>query len=658
VLLLGVLTAMLLPRMAIAATADAPPPAEHYARRPQVQDVSISPSGERLALITFNASGRRQLAVMDLDPPSPLRVVAGFGDADITKVRWVNKDRLVYEAFMEGPVIERDGGAATFAVDHDGRDPRQLIVWNLSGQTLPPRMLPYGWFLDRPVGDGSDDVFVYRSVHNSTGGLTERLPARLNTRTAQLRNLSEGLPDFTHWWWLDAQRKPRLAQASVKGRSLLYWRAPGQDKWQQVGDFDEYAKPFEPVYIDGDDRIVVSAAAGVAGTRGLYHFDPVSHQRLPEPLVAVAGFDLNPSRTVDPDSGRTLGLHFVADRPMSVWFDDAMARLQRGVDAALPAGRSNRLYCGRCLTSRFIVVLSASDRQPGEYHLLDRRQGTMEPLTAARPGLDEARQGSRSLHRVTMRDGVQIPVYVTHPAGVPADRPLPTVVLVHGGPWVRGASLAWQADAQFLASRGYRVIEPEFRGSTGYGEALARAGWQQWGRAMQDDLVDALAWAAERQLVDPKRACIMGGSYGGYAALMGPIAHPDRWRCAISFAGVTDIQLMFNITWSDLPEDWKAYGMPRLIGDPVKDAAMLDRASPLKRAAEIKVPVLLVHGGEDRRVPIAHARRFADAARSGGVPLEVVEYLDDGHGFFKVGNHADFYQRVERFLDRNLKPLP
>jgi dipeptidyl aminopeptidase/acylaminoacyl peptidase len=340
---------------------------------------------------------------------------------------------------------------------------------------------------------------------------------------------------------------------------------------------------------------------------------------------------------------------------MSYWFDAGLQRIQQGIDAALPAGRSNRLYCGRCESTRFFVVRSGSDRQPGEYYLFDRSKPSLERIGASRPWIAEESQGRRSFHRVTTRDGLRMPVYVTHPPGSAADQALPAVVLVHGGPWVRGSDLSWEAEAQFLASRGYRVLEPEFRGSEGYGFRHFKAGWKEWGRAMQDDLVDAVQWAAKQGLVDPAKVCIAGASYGGYAALMGPIANPGVYRCAASFAGVTDIELMYSITWSDTSEASRRYSMPVLIGDRDKDAERLASVSPLKRVADIKVPVLVAHGSADRRVPLDHARKFANAARSAGVAIEQISYSGEGHGFFDPANQADYFGRLERLLESSLK---
>lgn len=633
----------------------APPPIDHFTRATEIDDAIVAPSGRRAALLVSNRDGRRQLGVVDLDPVGPLRLVGGFEDADVGAVLWVDDDRLVYTA-REPEAEPRAGGAGAFAVDHDGRNPRQLIAWKRStappGSGIASRVLPWNWMLHSPGPDGSGDLFVAERMFDNKGELDRVRLARMNTRSGELRTLSLDMPDGVLRWWLDARGEPRAVLARRADRVLVHRRAEAGAAWRQVAEFRQLVDPgFLPWHAEVDGRLLVLARRG--DTQALYEFDAARGAPGDEPLVAVRGFDLIPEMVIDSRSGRLLGLHFVADRAMSVWFDPALQRVQLGIDAALP-GRSNRIYCGRCESAPRFVVNSSSDREPGTWYLFDREKSTLVPIGRERPWLDAAGQGTRSLHRVEAGDGLVLPVYVTRPAQAPADVPLPTVVLVHGGPWVRGGDLGWQASAQFLASRGYLVLQPEFRGSEGYGERLFRAGWLQWGRAMQSDLVDTLRWAARTQGADPARACVLGASYGGYAALMAPIATPGVFRCAASFAGVTDMALMYDATWSDLSEAARTYSMPVLIG-PREDSARLEAVSPLRRAGEIKVPVLLGHGRLDRRVPLEHASRFVAAARAAGVVVESVVYDDEGHGFVKPANRADWYARLERFLARSLQ---
>jgi dipeptidyl aminopeptidase/acylaminoacyl peptidase len=637
-------------------------PIENFTKRPILSDVTLSPSGNRMAFITYNKEGRRTVAVINLNPLGEAKVVGSFGDADVTDVSWVNDKRLVFQAFQDGPRI-KEGGAGTFAVNFDGANYRQLISWRHSIDTpgnslIRSRVLPYGWYLHNVIDDESDDVFVYRVVRDNFDEVKQTELAKLNTLSGELRRLSYDMPSRPGSWLLDQKEEARVVTSYAGGRTKVHWRDPSTSKWVELVDFDSYTQTgFTPLLIETDGQLVVRSRLS-GDTSALYRYDPLNKRMDSNPLLQVKGFDLPNQPDIDTRSKRLLGWHFSADRAVSYWFDDGMQSIQNSIDKALPAGRSNRLHCGRCETSRFIVIESSSDRQPGEYFLYDREKSSLSQIGASRSWIKEAEQGTRTYHRVTTRDGLQMPVYVTHPVGSTPTTPLPSIVLVHGGPWVRGASLRWDAEAQFLASRGYRVLEPEFRGSTGYGWKLFQSSWKQWGLTMQDDLVDAVQWATKQLLVDENKVCVTGGSYGGYATLMAPIATPGVFKCAASFAGVTDIDLMYSIDWSDFSEEYKQFGMPRLVGDREKDALQLARTSPLKRVAEIKIPVLVGHGGDDRRVPVKHATEFINAAKRAGIKLEEIIYPEEGHGFSNPNNKTDYYARLEKFFARSLLAAP
>jgi acetyl esterase/lipase len=637
--------------------AGAAAPAEDYMRWPFVDAIAVSPSGTRLALAVPAVDGRVSLAVMSLAPLGAPKAIAGFDDADVESVKWVNDERLVFEVSDHDAPLERTA-RELFAINQDGTGIRKLVAFRThTGEQatgLGTRVLTWEWELHSTVDDGSPDIIVARRRFADNFALRSVLLSRLNTVTGELHSLSSGAPLGALSWVLDAKNEPRVVVAAKDDRRTVYWRSDVGRPWEQVADFTRFdGEGFEPLLLDAQNRLLVLATKG-RDTEALYRFDPATKALESEPLVALKGFDLDPVIESDSATHDILGLHFRMEQGGSYWFDPALRKIQQGVDAALPAGRVNRLYCGRCKSTRFLVVRSSSDRQPGEFYLFDRDKASLERIAQARPWITEAAQGRRSFHRVAARDGLSLPVYLTRPADGAAGQRLPAVVLVHGGPWVRGHDLAWNAEAQFLASRGYLVIETEYRGSTGYGFAHFRAGWKQWGAAMQDDLADAAGWAVAQGFADPQRIAIVGGSYGGYAALMGPIRHPDLYRGAVSYAGVSDIELMYDIHWSDFSDAWKQYGMPVLIGDRKADAARLAATSPLQQVARIKVPVLLAHGGIDRRVPIEHSKRFRAAAENAGVKVEWIEYPDEGHGWHAPKNRADFWNRVEAFLGRTI----
>ncbi len=358
----------------------------------------------------------------------------------------------------------------------------------------------------------------------------------------------------------------------------------------------------------------------------------------------------------DIGSGATVGLRVETDARTTVWFDPQMKAIQKVVDARLP-GRINELSCRRCSQpDKVILVHSWSDQDPGHYWVYRPDGERWQDIGPTRTGIDPRRMATLDFHRIRARDGLEMPVWVTTPAGPAPAAPRPAVVLVHGGPWVRGGHWRWDANAQFLASRGYLVIEPEFRGATGYGAAHFRAGWKQWGLAMQDDVADAVAWAVAKGFADPRRVCIAGASYGGYATLMGLVRHPELYRCGVAWAAVTDPRLLFELDWiSDISEDARKFGFSVVIGDPVADRAALAATAPTEQAARIKAPLLLAFGAKDRRVPLEHGDRMRSALRAAGNDPEWVLYPDEGHGWWLVENRLDFARRLERFLGTHLK---
>lgn len=653
---LGRAVAWLAAALALGAMA-APPRAIDYARAPAIRSVVVSPSNARAAMLTRAPNGRMGLATVDL-ANGRSRFIAGYDDVDIVDVAWVNDQRLVYSAQQPGARIEYEKWGS-FAIDHDGADHRHLITARsdteaATGSAIRYRVLTREWSTWKPVGDGSDEVYALRWANTPDRGWRPVTVARLDTQTGRARTVTEGQPDQADGWLFDAKGRLAVVTSTHQAQRRLWWQAEAGAPWTLVREWSRYGDgALEPVALEGDATLVVAARAG-RDTTALFAFDLRKGELGREPLAAADGVDVDAVR-FDPRAGRVVGVPIDAGQPSTVWFDEGLARAQSAVDKALPAGRSNTLLCGQCAGARRFVVHSTGDRQPGEYFIFDADTGRLNRLGRTRPWIVEDAQGRRSWHRVAARDGLSLPVVVTHPASRPADQPAPTVLLVHGGPWAPGAMLPWEAEAQYLAALGYRVLQVSFRGTTGLGWKHFRASWGEYGLSMQDDLEDALLWAVKEKLTDPDRVCIYGASYGGYAALMGPVRHPGRYRCAISHVGVTDLSLLFSWNWSDVAPVARDHDLKLLIGDPAADAEKLRRMSPLHRVADIKVPLLVAQGRLDRRVTPEHADRFVAAARAAGVEVERVDY-DEGHGFGSAGARADFWNRLAAFLTQHLGP--
>jgi dipeptidyl aminopeptidase/acylaminoacyl peptidase len=637
----------------------APPPVEAFYNDADIVAATLSPSGRQLAITTARGAERVGLAVFDLGSGKMTRA-AHFSDGDVAGVQWVNDQRLVFGVTDYSQGSGRpDAGAGLFAVNPDGEDLRLLIHRSggaaATGTKIVDRTLDWAHaLLTVPLprrGEVNEDVLVVdRRVQR---------PLWLNTRTGQTRPTGITPPSDVAGWLADARGELRVALTQRDGRTGALWRAPDSKAWQPLFDSPLLEAPFAPAHVDTNGQLYVTQALGKAGETVLSRYNFERNAPEPQPLVSTPGFDFGGSLLTDSE-GRTVGVRVVTDAEDTVWFNPAMSALQKQADERLP-GRVNRINCRRCGEADMVaLVLSYSDREPGHYWLYQAKppegEAAWRSVGRLRNSIQPPEMARVAFHRIQARDGRDLPVWVTRPTTA-AKEPLPAVVLVHGGPWVRGGAWQWKADAQFLASRGYVVIEPEFRGSTGYGDAHYKASFKQWGLSMQDDVTDALRWAQKQGLASDK-ACIIGASYGGYSTLMGLVRDPDLYRCGIAWLAVTDLELLVKGSWwvNDDTALARRYTIPDMIGDAEKDAAMLAANSPVRQAARIKAPVLLAFGEDDRRVPLTHGERMRRALQQAGAEPEWVTYPGEGHGFALARNRVDFAKRMEAFLARHLKP--
>ncbi|RZU01129.1 S9 family peptidase [Rivibacter subsaxonicus] len=637
----------------------APPSIDDFFKAPTFAQAALSPSGRYLAVGVGLATGRVGLGVIDLEQRNAApKLVANFSDADIGYFQWLNDRRLIYTAAENDKAAANLSGArGLWAIDRDGADGRKLIerrTYGVSDQSshIVSKVLPSSYAIEAVPSDGSDDVIVAEARRDNVGDFVGSVPFRLDTRSGVKRILGP-VPDTRITYWVfDSRGDARVAVAQSGGKARLYWRETGNDKWTLLDEYESrLSQKLTPLWVDGNE-LYVTAGAGAASTRSLFRYDVPTRKIVPGPVFTIAGFDYGRDYQVDHGSGRVIAIHYATDAAGTHWFDPQLKAAQQEVDKLLPT-TVNRIICTRCTDAPRLLVRAHSDRQPALYLLFDTQTRKLEYVGGARPWIDAKQMATQDFVRIKARDGMSLPIYITKPAGK-STQPQPAVVLVHGGPHVRGNVWGWDADAQFLASRGYIVIEPEFRGGDGFGLRHLEAGFKQWGLAMQDDVTDATHWAIKEAGVDPKRICIAGASYGGYAALMGLVREPDLYRCGINWVGVTDPEFMFSLHWSDFSEEAKRYGLPVMLGDPKADAARFAATSPLKQADKINQPLLLAYGGVDRRVPIKHGTAFRDAVIRHNKDVEWVAYGDEGHGWGSMENKRDFWGRVEKFLARNI----
>ncbi|MDP2007101.1 MAG: prolyl oligopeptidase family serine peptidase [Rubrivivax sp.] len=638
--------------------APAPVPVESFFKPAKFRGALLSPSGRWLAAMTSEAKQRVGLLIVDTEGKEPSRFVGAGEKDDMVWFRWVNEDWLVFSLDDADDRRTYGLGSGLMAMSRDGKSSRMLIAreWEEGADPFRRRqgLEPNHRFaaLGAP---GTREVIITEQHYGVDRQYEHSTLKAVDVSTGQTRTLPGDLPRADSWWF-DAQGRPRVASYRSAGNTTFYWADEKTGAWREIAKAPTFRLPFIPQYVAERNTLVVSTS-DAKGHLELRQFDFDTGRPAADTLLTTPGFDGGAAPFRQRGSGEVLGVSLAVDADTSVWFTPAMRALQAKVDARFPRHVNQIVGCQPCdASARVVLVHSHADVDPGFVALFRPQEDKWQLVGSAQPDIDPARMARLAFHRTQARDGLDLPVWVTRlPALISAGKPAPAVVLVHGGPMVRGTDWDWNPQAQFLASRGYVVIEPEFRGGEGYGDMHTTAGFKQWGLAMQDDVTDALRFAVQRGWVDPARVCIMGASYGGYAALWGVAKDPDQYRCAVAHVAVTDPRNMFDFFWSDISDNAKTYSLAVTLGDRKADDAKLAAVSPVEQAARIKVPVLLSHGGADRRVPVQNGERMRDALQKLGKPVEWVLYADEGHGFRHLENKVDYHRRVEAFLARHLK---
>jgi dipeptidyl aminopeptidase/acylaminoacyl peptidase len=637
------------------------PAIDSFFGNPNFSAAKLSPNGRYLAVRISNNNERDGLAVVDL-ASSAVSGVARFSDVDIGHFQWVNNRRLAFDT-VDNQVAPGDRRYAPglYAANRDGSDLRQLAerAWyarDTSQTNIKSRILPANtYMLEQEGAQDSDSIYVMRANWNEVRNETRSFDLqKLNTVTGAVGTLNR--PGEVQHWVLDQRGLPRAALTQEEGKLTVQYLDPDKDSWRPLVTFPAYANApgnFMPLGFGAEGQMYVSSQ-GRSDKRSLYVFNLAKGALEKDAMVGLADYDFSGELVYR--NNRLAGVELLSDARAMVWLDPAMAAVQKAVDALLP-DTANLVTPPLRPEAAWVLVTSYSDKQPTAYLVYNTETKALSKIGSRNPAIDPAQMAQLDLHRFKARDGLTVPAWLTLPKG--GGKQLPMVVLVHGGPFVRGGEWRWNAEAQFLASRGYAVLEPEFRGSTGFGARHAMSGWKQWGLAMQDDVADATKWAIAQGYADPKRICIAGSSYGGYATLMGLLKTPDLYRCGVSWAGVSDLTLMAtegNSAISDQSDTYRQYGIPERVGDPVKDAAQFAATSPLKQASRIRQPILLAHGSADKRVPIQHSKDFYNAVKPTNPDVELVIYDDEGHGWSLPKNRVDFWGRVEVFLNRHIGP--
>lgn len=644
-------------------TSSAPPPVVDYARYPLYRQSVLSPDGHHLAALA-PIRNRMNIVVIDLKTKVS-KVLTSIERYDALNLRWVGSDHLVFTmGTLNTPSgSEENDGGGLFMVSRDGSDSRGLsptIREIVEGDGRHSFWYPRTQILGMVPGS-SKELLVSEYRRTKDGADVYRL----DVTTGRRELVTADRPANTYRYVLDLNMVPRVAVSGEywdTDKRVVWYRDSETAPWRELfsnerGEFvsDGGTSQVTPVAFDDDnENLLVTSTAG-RETRGLFRYNVKSRQR-GDLLAAHPKFDVD-SIVRDPDTRKVIGLRVEAEQEMVAWFDETTAQRQAVIDKALP-GRVNMIASAR---DRH-VIYSYDDVSSPAYYLYDATTRRLEKLLDTMPWIKPGHLVPMRPFVLKTRDGLEIPSYYFLPAGAKPGDKLPTVVHIHGGPSVRADSWGtlWDggfgvAEAQFLASRGYAVVLPNFRVTPGLGTKIYLAGRGTIGRKMSEDHEDAAHWAVAQGFADPKRMCITGASYGGYATLQALVKTPDLFKCGIAGLSVSDLERQLTSTYGDTYTSRTAQAFWRnfLIGE-TRQPGTARAMSPVHHADKVKAPLLFYAGSADRRTPLEQTTGMVDALKKAGHNPEVIVKLEEGHGFAVLDNRVELWERMTSFLEKHI----
>ena len=618
-------------------------PIGHFFADAAMRSLQLSPDGRHLAFLTTLGTGRIGIALMDLESGKTEALVAAK-DENIKTYFWKGNDRIVYGGDL--------GGNESLALRSIKLSNRKVISLAESYKDLVADRANYASIVDTLKLDPKHILISgNHGVDSSDFGIF-----LLDVRDGERRK-SQGA-EVTGIRGVIADNEGIIRGIARRdGPTVIHEvRLDGKSMFFKVGETQADVAVFEPawqplVFAADNQTLFVLTREGSQAPHLRAYYVP-KRAFLPAPDYVVEGqFD---SLIMTQDRTKLLGINYTTDLPHVHWFDAGRAQLQAKIDGALP-GTYNRITSSSN-DEQLHVIAATSDRQPGVYYVLNlqnpaRGRPAIMMIGQVNPSLQPGQLQPMQPISYQARDGLTIHGYLTLPAGAAGHR-VPLIVHPHGGPYGIRDEWGFDPEVQFLASRGYAVLQPNYRGSGGYGLDFLLAGRREWGGKMQDDLTDGVKWAIAQGIADPDRVAIAGGSYGGYAALAGVTFTPELYCCAINYVGVSDLSIIAGYgvgngrnrsTDRTFENKW--------IGD---DATYRHDRSPVNFVQNIRVPTLHAYGENDPRVDIDNWKRLKAQLDRYHKTYEFVREDNEGHGFGNESARVSFYRKVEDFLARNL----
>ena len=597
-------------------------PLRDFFRNPETTGYELSPSGE---LIGFLKPVDHRLNVW-VQPKSggEAKQITSVKDRDIRGFFWKGDKYLLYLKDNEG-----DENYHIYVAQSDGSGTRDLTPF----EGVRAEMID-------DLEDDATDLIIGLNKRNK-----EVFDAyRLNIETGDLKLIAEN-PGNISSWITDHAGNIRVATTTDGVNTTLLYRKTEQDAWKPVIT-TSFKETFAPQFFTFDNKALYGVSNIGRDKAAIVEFDPETGKEtkvlFDHPEVDVSDLHYSKKRKVITSATYTTW------KEERRFFDPVTEQLYTSLEHKLP-GYDVYVVSSNKAEDTFIVR-TITDRSLGSFYLYESNSGTLTKLADRNPWLKEEQLAEMKPIEYKSRDGLVIHAYLTLPKGKPS-KDLPIVVNPHGGPWVRD-EWGFNPEVQFLANRGFGVLQMNFRGSTGYGRKFWEAGFKQWGQSMQDDITDGVKWLIDQGVADPKRVAIYGGSYGGYAVLEGLTKTPDLYAAGVDYVGVSNLFTFMKT----VPPYWKPFldMMYEMVGNPEKDKALFEKNSPALNADKIKAPLFVAQGAKDPRVNIDESNQIVDALKKRGIDVEYMVKENEGHGFRNEENRFSFYEAMESFLAKYL----
>ena len=616
-------------------------PTEVFGSPPLISTVKISPNGEKIAMYATLQNGESAILVRDLTENKPLKPIATSDNKTLKLLgfSWFSDDIILARAWL--------------ASDFYGTklDNTRLLRVNVDGTGFEP-LFKKRHFKDLPwqppqqtgiidwLEDDKDHILVQIPMSNMRSPDVVKVNVKKNT----IKIVKKGVAG-TRSWMTDEYGEVRIGRTYDRDRSAgtIIFKDSGSTKWRTVWKFKTLGEDSVGVLGFGKDPNKVWFEAYKDGRIAVFSADISKQNFEPELVYSHPKRDVESSLRYKEGSKDPIGISFRDENYHLITWDEEQAEFEKRIYELFP---DQDVYFGTTSKdeNRYIIFVENSST-PGSFYIGDKKLGTLDLITHSYPALANKVLPAKETISYKARDGLDIEAFLTLPEG--RDKDLPTIIFPHGGPIAADGAKGFDYWTSFFANRGYAVVQMNFRGSTGYGYDFMKAGLGQWGGQMQEDVEDATKWAIEKGIADPERICIVGGSYGGYAALMGA-ATSNLYKCSVSFAGVSDLLYLLD--------DSRRYGgeetLRIMLGN--KSRQELKDTSPVNLADKIKIPVLLVQGDDDSRVLLKHGQKMRDAMEEAGVNYKYIEQENSDHFLTLKRNRLQFFQETEKFLKNHI----